>query len=132
MSNEISLDARMTIDLKRNRFRIHKMTLHCLNDPKFLQILIDPENLYITILGLDKSIAGGTSKKIIIELSIKSNMEFYSSYLLGEILKIFGTLDFRYSYHLSGEIDQINRVAYFYLNTIKKLRGNLCDDGQRV
>ena len=126
MSDDNSLNACMTIDLKRYRFRIHKMTLHGLGDPKFIQILINPENLDMTILGLDKPIvpiAVGTSKKIIVELSNRSNMEFNSSDLLGEILKIFGNLDFRYSYHLSGEIDKINRVAYFYLNTLKRING---------
>ena len=123
MSNEKPLNARMTIDIKRYRFRIHKTTLHSLGYPKFVQILINPENLYMTILGLDKPIVGGTSKKIIVELSNKSNMEFTSAELFGKILEIFGMLDFRYSYHLSGEIDQINRVAYFYLNTIKKVEG---------
>ena len=132
MSNNNSLNARMTIDLKRYRFRIHKTTLHGLGNPKFVQILINPENLYMMILGLDKPIAGGTSKKITAALSAKSNMEFYNSALLDEILKIFGTLNLRFSYHLSGEIDQINRVAYFYFNTLKKIEGGQRDDGQRV
>ena len=132
MSKENPLIARMTIDLKRYRFRIHKTTLHCLGDPKFVQIMINPENLYMTILGFDKPIAGGACKKIIATLSAKSNMEFNNSALLGEILKIFGMLDFRYSYHLSGEIDQINRVAYFYFNTLKKIEGGQRNDGQWV
>jgi len=121
MNNENPMNARMTIDLKRYRFRIHKTTLHSLGNPKFVQILINPENLYMTILGLDKPIAGGTNKKIIVELSNRSNMEFTSAELLGKILEIFGMLDFRHSYHLSGEIDRLNRVVYFYLNTIKKV-----------
>ena len=121
MNNENPFDAHMTIDPKRYRFRIHKTTLHRLSNPKYVQFLINPENLYMTILGFDKPIAGGKSKKIIVELSTKSNMEFTNSNLLGEILEIFSMLDFRYSYHLSGEIDQVNRVAYFNLNTIKKV-----------
>jgi len=132
MSSEKSLTARMTVDLKRYRFRIHKTTLHHLGDPKFIQILINPENLYITILGFDKPIASGTSKKVIIGLSSRSHREFHSSALLGEILKVFDRLDFRYSYHLTGEIDHINRVAYFYLNTLKKIEEGQYNGGQRV
>lgn len=132
MNNENQLTARLTIDLKRYRFRIHKHTLSRLGYPKYIQFLINAEELCIMILGSDKPIPGGTANKIIIDLSIKGNVEFCSSALLGEILKIFGMLDFRYSYHLAGEIDQINRVAYFYLNTLKKIEGRPTDDGQGV
>ena len=42
--------ATMTLDLKRNRIRIHKSTLKKLNDPKYIQFLINPEEMLIAFL----------------------------------------------------------------------------------
>jgi len=130
MSNEKPLVANLTIDLKRNRFRMFRQTLRCLGNPSFIQFLINPEGLYIAILGSDKPIAGGTANKINLDMKNKNCIEFYSVSLLDGIHKIFNTLDNRYSYHLSGDIDQINRVAYFSLSSLKKIERRLPNDGQ--
>lgn len=124
MKTENSLPANLTIDLKRNRFRIYRKTLRYLGDPAFIQFLINPEELYIAILGSDKPIPGGTANKINLNLELKSCIEFYSAALMNGLFKIFGALDCRYSYHLAGEIDQINRVAYFSLHTLRKVERN--------
>jgi len=56
--------ALMTLDIKRNRFRIHKSTLCKLGYPRYIQFLINPEEMFIAILGTDKPMAGGTSNKV--------------------------------------------------------------------
>lgn len=131
MSNEKSLIANLTIDLKRNRFRIFKKTLRYIGNPSFIQFLINPEELYIAILGSDKPIPGGTANKVNLMWN-NGCVEFYSMSLMSGLLKIFGTLDDQYSYHLAGEIDQINRVAYFSLNTLKKVERKLYNDGKGI
>jgi hypothetical protein len=132
MMNEKPLAADLTIDRKRNRFRIYRKTLRYLGNPLSIQFLINSEDLYITILGSDKPIASGTTNKVNLNMSIKSCVEFCSPNLMDEIFKIFGTLEFGYSYHLTGEIDRMNHVAYLYLNTLKKIEGRPTDDGQRI
>lgn len=130
MRSENSLSANLTVDLKRNRFRIHRKTLRHLGDPAFIQFLINPEELYVAILGSDKPISGGTANKINLNFELKSSIEFYSAALMNGLSKIFGTLDYRYSYHLAGEIDQTNRVAYFSLLTLKKVERSPENDRQ--
>ena len=120
MTNEMPLTANLTIDLKRNRFRIYRKTLRHLGNPAFIQFLINPEELFIAILGSDKPIPGGTANRIDLNMDLKSCTEFYSAPLMEGLLKIFGALDYRYSYHLTGEVDPTNRVAYYSLNTLKK------------
>ncbi|MDL2238363.1 hypothetical protein LJC56_11165 [Christensenellaceae bacterium OttesenSCG-928-K19] len=125
MSNEKSLIANLTIDLKRNRFRIFRKTMRYLGNPPFIQFLINPEELYIAILGSDRPIPGGTANRINLNMDLKSCVEFYSTNLMDGLFKIFGRLDYGCSYHLSGEIDQTNRVAYFSLSTLKKVERKL-------
>lgn len=113
------LVAKMTIDLKRNRFRIFSKTLEHLGNPNYIQFLINPEDLFIAILGSDRPLSGGTANKIPLYAN-RGSAEFYSSALMSGIFNIYGVLDFRFSYRLTGEIDTINRVAYFSLRSIRK------------
>lgn len=124
--------ANLTIDLRRNRFRIYRKTLRHLGNPEFIQFLINPEELYIAILGSDKPIAGGTANKVNLNLNLKSCVEFYSATLMDGIFNIFGVLEYGCSYHLAGEIDQTNRVAYYSLKTLKKIERGPADDRQGI
>ena len=36
-------------DLKKNRIRIHKLTLHMLGDPEYIQLLVNPQDSMIAI-----------------------------------------------------------------------------------
>lgn len=42
MSNQPSSQPILCIDLKKNRIRIHKHTLHMLGDPEYIQLLVNP------------------------------------------------------------------------------------------
>ncbi len=120
------LVAKMTIDLKRNRFRIFGETLKHLGNPTYIQFLINPEELFIAILGSDRPLSGGTANKIPLHDS-RGAAEFYSATLMSGIFDIYGVLDFRFSYRLTGEIDTVNRVAYFSLRSIQKIERRSAD-----
>ena len=49
MNRETSLKPVLCIDLKKNRIRIHKLTLHMLGDPEYIQLLVNPQNSMIAI-----------------------------------------------------------------------------------
>lgn len=132
MENDRPPIANLTIDLRRNRFRIYRKTLRYLGNPEFIQFLINPEELYIAILGSDKPIAGGTANRINLNLSLNCCVDFYSAALMNGIFSIFGVLEHGCSYHLVGEIDQTNRVAYYSLKTLKKIERGAVDDRKGV
>ena len=125
--------AMMTIDNRRARFRIYRSTLRQLGNPKYIQFLINPEELFIAILGSDKPLAGGTANRVnIIEMKDNRCVEFYSNALLNGIISMIGALDNRSSYHLSGDIDAANRVAYFSMRTLKKVERRTTKDDQGI
>ena len=39
----------LCIDLKKNRIRIHKLTLHMLGDPEYIQLLVNPDSHMIAV-----------------------------------------------------------------------------------
>ena len=135
MSNKTEMVANLTLDMKRNRIRIYRATLRALGDPAYIQFLINPEELYIAILGSEIPLSGGTANRVKIpnsRLDGKLSVEFYSAALLDGIYSIFGVLDREYNYRLTGEIDQVNRVAYFSLRTLKRIERRKLNDGQGV
>lgn len=122
MSRENQPQASLTLDPFRNRIRIHKKTIRRLGSPAYVQFLVNPEELYIAVLGSDKPMIGGTANKVrLSSVSFHTNqsVEFYSSTLLSNLSEIVGGFDLRFNYHLTGEIDSVNRVAYFSLQTVK-------------
>lgn len=122
MSRENQPQASLTLDPFRNRIRIHKKTIRRLGSPTYVQFLVNPEELYIAVLGSDKPMIGGTANKVrLSSVSFHTNqsVEFYSSTLLSNLSEIVGGFDLRFNYHLTGEIDSVNRVAYFSLQTVK-------------
>ena len=128
MSSKTGMVANLTLDMKRNRIRIYRATLRALGDPAYIQFLINPEALYIPL-------SGGTANRVKIpnsRLDGKLSVEFYSAALLDGIYSIFGVLDREYNYRLTGEIDQVNRVAYFSLRTLKRIERRKLNDGQGV
>lgn len=135
MSSKTEMVANLTLDMKRNRIRIYRATLRALGDPAYIQFLINPEELYIAILGSEIPLSGGTANRVKIpnsRLDGKLSVEFYSAALLDGIYSIFGVLDREYNYRLTGEIDQVNQVAYFSLRTLKRIERRKLNDGQRV
>ena len=49
MSNHPSSQPILCIDLKKNRIRIHKHTLHMLGDPEYIQLLVNPDTHMIAV-----------------------------------------------------------------------------------
>ena len=55
MNHENQLQAYLTLDPARNRIRIHRQTIRLLKNPAYVQFLVNPEELYIAVLGSDKT-----------------------------------------------------------------------------
>ena len=86
--------------------------------------------MFIAVLGSDRPLTGGTSNRVkLVQTSRHYSVEFYSNTLLCALVNMIGTLDFRYSYRMSGEVDVANRVAYFSMKTLKKNERRPPSDG---
>lgn len=88
------------------------------------------KQMFIAVLGSDRPLAGGTSNRVkLVQTSRHYSIEFYSNTLLCALVNMIGTLDFQYSYRMSGEVDVANRVAYFSMKTLKKNERRPPSDG---
>lgn len=105
MNCENQSQALLTLDPVRNRIRIHRQAIRLLRNPAYVQFLVNPEELYIAVLGSDKPISGGTANKVRLSDTTQQSVEFYSSILLNNFSEMVGGFDLRFNYQLTGEID---------------------------
>ncbi len=129
MNDNKKHEALLTIDLIRYRFRVSMQTLRNLGNPSYIQFLVNPEEGFIAILGTNKPMSGGSANKVELRHRKKSyTTEFYSSALIDSLLDTFGILDIRNNYQLKGDIDSINRIAYFSMDTLTRIERRRNDE----
>ncbi len=87
MNHENQLQAYLTLDPARNRIRIHRQTIRLLKNPAYVQFLVNPEELYIAVLGSDKPISGGTANKVRMSSTSQQSIEFYSTILIKNLIR---------------------------------------------
>ena len=76
----------MALDMRRNRIRIHKPTIHLLGDPTLLQLLFDPEDMVVAIVCRDTEVSGGQEVRINPRgLKSRNCFEFCSSMFLRKL-----------------------------------------------
>lgn len=105
----------MLIDLKRNRIRIHRHTLHLLGEPEYIQFLINPEKNAIAI----KSCAQNDYRSERIRwttMGTHHSCEFYSKFLVNELKKISAQWQPGEKYHFYGKYLEKENLVLFYMN----------------
>lgn len=105
VNNDKVVHASLTLDPLRNRIRIHRQTIRLLKNPAYIQFLVNPEELYIAVLGSDKPISGGTANRVRMLDTTQQSVEFYSAILINNFSEMVGGFDPRFNYQLEGEID---------------------------
>ena len=112
-----STQTSVTIDIKKARIRIFKTTIHALGDPKYIQLLVNPNNRTVAIRFVEKETSGDQAHKVKI-VTGDSSYEIYSRAFISKLYQICGGLDPKYSYRMTGEIVPKQKMAVFSMDTI--------------
>ena len=113
-------DVIISLDLKKNRIRFHKETLHRLGNPNYIQLLFNPDTKTIAFKCLDKS-EPMSFKLSTATVGPDNSVELYSSCFLARIQDVFSELDSNVTYRLTGSIVESERLAFFPLNTLLRV-----------
>ena len=105
------------IDRKKNRIRIHKLTLHMLGDPEYLQLLINPEKGMFALRGSFRGdhLAHRIKKY---QLSPDNCYEIYSKNLMTALVSVNNDLCDDQSYRIYGEMIPTAGVVRFDLHRL--------------
>ncbi len=104
----------MSIDLKKNRLRVHKQTLRVLDSPLFVQLLFSAKHNAIVVLKCEKQTAGGQEIPVIYDKPTSAGtFDIYSKELITRIRNEFRGLNRQGLYHLSGyPVTEENGVCF--------------------
>ncbi len=112
--------AALTLDMKKQRIRIHKQTLHILGNPEYVQLLVNPYQKSIVLLVCPKEAFQAhkvTPKK-------DTDCELYSKELLRQLQLIDRHLEQDTSYLIYGQIHLQLGLVQFRLADILPIKSN--------
>ncbi|MCD7751585.1 MAG: hypothetical protein LUI10_07590 [Lachnospiraceae bacterium] len=102
--------AGLTVDLKRDRIRIHKTTLTLMNNPKFFRMLVNPQTKCIIVENCDEMSDG--AYRVGSMATNNGSFEVYSSHLVHEIADCAGFHDYTSVKLLGQQIHGQNAVFF--------------------
>lgn len=130
MTEQVVRNISIAIDVKKNRIRLHKPTLHLLGDPSLIQLLLDPHKMVLAIRCPEVAEPGGQEIKIGPHNFLGDNTcELYSRSLLMRMRAIPGVMPKECSYRLTGYVSTKKRVAVFPLNSLQEIGNEVESDG---
>jgi hypothetical protein len=110
----------ISIDMKKYRIRIHKSTLHLLGDPKYIQLLFNPDKMIVGLECLETHSPRDLAEQVFLgKIRPDCSFEMYSKSFVKNIQSVVG-LEGSYSYRLVGHVIQSEHIAVFPMKTIQK------------
>lgn len=106
------------IDQKKHRIRIHKHTLHMLGDPRFIQLMVNPESLTVALRAGEG--VNSISHRIVWKNFIsKQSYELYSRFLIQELQSVCTNWKSDESYKIPGEFIPSEGIIRFDLRDVQ-------------
>lgn len=117
MNKQLFSQPILGIDLKKNRIRIHKLTLQMLGYPDYIQLLVNPTAHTIAIR---KSFSGDHLAHRVKHTRITEGncYELYSTHLLQAMRSVTSNWENKCSYRIYGKFNSKSCVAVFSMEDI--------------
>lgn len=109
------LQPTLCIDLKKNRIRIHKATLHMLGNPEYIQILINPDRHMLALRKSERS-DFASHRVSIRSIDSKYYYELHSLAFLQKLRNGNSGLENNQSYRIYGDFNPKAGIARFSMN----------------
>lgn len=126
-TNDTQITPVVCVDLKKNRIRVHRVTLRALNDPDYILLLINPET---GVLAIKETVSSDhLALKIHKDMLTDGNCyEIYSKDLFRALKSIRSDWENNKSYRIYGECNRQSRVAYFRMKDVVLVEDRNTDD----
>lgn len=103
------------IDLKKDRIRIYKRTLHAIGDPKYILLLVNPEDRTIVIVPSDRD-DQRAFRLPQARFDDKQCFELHSKALVRNLRSMCNDWIDDYSYRIYGEVVKNEGIAQFCIS----------------
>lgn len=122
--DENRIGATLSVDMKKFRLRIYKATLNQLGPPKYIQLLVNPNEKIVAIRGLDKR-CKESHEVSFTRMKPDNSFELYSKQLVVTLMSLLPDLEKDITYRLTGEVHTDDKIAFFPLDTIQRVEGGI-------
>lgn len=120
MSEYSSLTTTMSVDLKKFRIRIYKTVIHQIGDPKYIQLLVNPDEMAVAIRSVEHELSGDQTHRVSErQLRADNSVEIYSRPFISKLCEVVSGLNVGYSYRLSGVVIPAEKTVVFSLKTLQ-------------
>ena len=120
MSEYPSLTTTMSVDLKKFRIRIYKTVIHQIGDPKYIQLLVNPDEMAVAIRSVEHELSGDQTHRVSErQLRADNSVEIYSRPFISKLCEVVSGLNVGYSYRLSGVVIPAEKTVVFSLKTLQ-------------
>ena len=112
----------ISIDLKKDRIRIHRTTIYKLGNPKLIQLLLSPE-CKVAIKAVDRKVPGGQEIEVNLDkLPPEISFEVYSGLLIERMREAKPELLHDGNvYRLTGTVNKEKKIAMFPTENMLRL-----------
>lgn len=118
MSN-LTVIPTLSIDMKKNRIRIHRNTLNLLGSPKYIQLLVNPaKELMVVMPGLKNDPLAHPVREH--QITDNNCYELSSKELIKSLREINGLFEDKNLYKLCGHYFEKHNLAQFYMRDIER------------
>ena len=115
----------LSIDLKKDRLRVHRTALKLLGCPAYVQLLVSLRDNAIIIMGCDEHTPGSQDIRVVFDKpSTAGTFDIYSKELISRLRKQFTGLDKMGLYRLSGTFLEEEGYVCFPLSTLSRVEEN--------
>lgn len=128
----MSIDERPTtqisIDLKRNRIRIHKGSLHSIGDPTFIQLLVNTQRKLVAIRSVEKQTPSNQAYKLSKAVMASDfSIELYSRLFIQTLISEFDCFQGNGLYRMSGTVFTREHAAIYSILSAQPYLGGTFD-----
>ena len=114
--------ASLSVDMKKNRLRVHKAMLHQLSDPAYIQLLVNPDAKMVAIKAIQNASSSDQAHRVPKQALLSdSSVEIYSQSFIFKLKEVTPGLDYGTTYRMSGYVYPKTGIAIFSLKTITKV-----------
>lgn len=122
MTDKNNQQLTIAVDMKRYGLRIHKPCYRMLGEPKYIQLLVNPDEMVVAIRGVERALTRDSIHKINEKRMYSDHSyEIYSRSFVKKLCEVVDGLDEGYSYRLIGEGVPSQKTVVFSLKTLQKI-----------
>ena len=122
MSDTCNAVVTMAVDTKKYGIRIHKALFRQLGEPRYIQLLVNPDDGVVAIQTVEKEMSGGQTHRIVEKrMHSENSYEIYSRPFIRKLREVEPGIEDGGAYRLTGSVIPSLKVAVFSLKTLQRM-----------